>query len=118
MNYKLKTIWTTRNGMKINIKDMSMRHLQNTIRMIERICKAEYLNELEACSSYEPRGDMASYYAEQAISEISPEDFIPQIYYNMKKELERRKNKERVEYAKSKLRNNSICQIYERIYNN
>jgi hypothetical protein len=33
-------IWTTRDGITINIEDMDVKHLENTISFLDRVCDA------------------------------------------------------------------------------
>jgi hypothetical protein len=57
-------IWTTGEGVDIHISDMSDRHLNNAIRYIERVIKAEFENNYKL--------------------------YLPNIYYNMCTERDKR----------------------------
>lgn len=86
MNTKL---WTTKNGSKIRIKDMTDEHLVNTIRMLERKNEADKQNV--PYPSFQ--GEMAQMYAESefdALVDREPGDLWP-IYDDMIEEAIKRK---------------------------
>lgn len=90
MKTKYKTIWITKNNIKIKIKNMSTNYLKNIILMIERMCNNEYQDALKNHYLFEPNGDIASYEHEKIGMKICIENYFPEIYYNMKRELKKR----------------------------
>lgn len=63
--------WTQKNGVKIDIKDMSTQHLRNTIALLERKRERIYglgLDAAAAAASFQ--GEMAYYYAEQESDQL------------------------------------------------
>lgn len=61
-------IWKTKSGQLIRIKDMTIYHLENTIKFLER--KLDEMDGMEYMTYYtSSSGDIASYYAEQCIAE-------------------------------------------------
>lgn len=93
---KQTKLWTTRDGRRIRICDMDDSHLKNTIAMLERGSKVSWEDQLyeAACMMSWFSGDsMASYYADQGFdnaSQQSPDDFLPDIYYNLCDDRQRR----------------------------
>lgn len=81
----------TAEGEMLPIKDMTTSHIQNCMRMIERMCQAE--DSSLACASSMFSGDsMASYYAEREADSIMAqtiEERFPK-YEELEKELSRR----------------------------
>ena len=83
--------WTTKDGTKIRIKDMSDQHIVNTLRLIERMHK----NAIEECPFPCFGGEMAQYYAEQEFDSFLSsdiEDIFP-IYGDLYEEAQRRLTK-------------------------
>lgn len=83
-----KKVWTTKDGTKVRISDMSDTHLCNTIRMLERGAEARRnialleAYSIEACVS----GDMASLCISQDIKALQEGDldqFLPPIYEHL-----------------------------------
>jgi len=83
--------WKTASGEKIRIKDMSHSHLNNAIALLERRAEQEYLQ----CLSYpEPNGEMAIIAYSSAIDALldgGAESLLPEIYYELTAELDKRK---------------------------
>jgi hypothetical protein len=77
-----KTVWVTRDGERIPVRDMTDSHLLNTIRWLERTHDARVLAMLQPYSAYlsgDPP-DGAAMCAEQeacALIEASVEDIVP-----------------------------------------
>ena len=62
-----RTIWVTKNGQRVPAKEMTDRHLVNTLRMCLRNAQRD-LKILQAKYEYGPptfQGEMAQYYAER-----------------------------------------------------
>ena len=92
---KQTTKWTMRDGAKIRICDMSDSHIYNTMNMLERVAKKEYNHyemlalDMEATTE----GDMCQMIARNALHELAEkswESFLPDIYWKMRDDLERR----------------------------
>jgi len=102
---KQTKLWITKEGNKIRICDLADDHLNNAMKMIERMAKEvtnEKLNQLMSCPI--PNGEMASYAFEQELDNlsmhgISPEEIKP-IYENLKEEKERRDSLKEVDILK------------------
>jgi hypothetical protein len=90
---KVTKIWTTKNGGKIRICDMTDSHLNNTIAMIERKAENTFLEVMSSYPSF--GGEMAQYYAEQEWEsmanqgEIDPNE-ISSLYDDLIREQNRR----------------------------
>jgi hypothetical protein len=86
--------WKQRNGIKIRICDMSNSHLKNTIKFLEK-CAALQM-EISLLQGYKLlnslNGEMAIWSIENQIENMSSSDFLPEIYYNMQKDLLRRES--------------------------
>ena len=87
---KQTKLWTMRDGTKIRICDMSNLHLQNTMKMLERIAEINYQDELATAYVFagQCRGEMASYCAEQDAENVTYK--LPDIYWNMRDDSVRR----------------------------
>ncbi len=88
---KITHMWRTKNGRNIRICDMDDQHLENTIKMLERVHIQRRLYLWDIALSM--HGEMASYCAEgeaSAFSGMSISDHFP-IYDDLVKERERRK---------------------------
>lgn len=76
-----KTIWITKTGARVKIREMSDQHLANTINFLRRNAHAAQFAAIDSgyaclCSL---NGEMAQYYCEQDINRIesmSTEDFL------------------------------------------
>ncbi len=82
--------WTKKDGTKIRIKDMDDKHLMNTIRMLERSYEENLYMMMAGAASLQ--GDMACYYAEQAIDDAfaHPETIMHPLYDDLTEEATRR----------------------------
>jgi len=67
-------VWTTKDGIKVKVKDMTNSHLANTIRLIELRCREIYEEE----QSEPAAGD--EWHIE-----------LPDIYFSMRREAKKRK---------------------------
>lgn len=66
MTCKITKIWTTKDGKKIRICDMTDRHLLNTIRMLDAHSS---IMDLDHFPDFAP-DSMAAYYADQSLLEL------------------------------------------------
>lgn len=62
-----RNVWKTRSGQRLTFADMDCGHLRNVARMMRRQHRRA-VHEADACAGYSG-GDMAEYYAEQAMDE-------------------------------------------------
>lgn len=90
-------MWTTREGEKIRVRNMTDSHIQNTMKMLERVAIAKKNEDDKLACVFEGsvHGDMATYYAEQtAMQQYQTEwtSYLPDIYWDLKDELKRREN--------------------------
>ena len=91
-------IWVTREGERIPVSKMELRHLINTAHMLERFAerKANAMQLHEVLYNFPTgmRGEMAEYYAEQEFSArveaMTPETFVPPIYWHIVDEIQRK----------------------------
>lgn len=74
--------WTTKDGRKIDIKDMSDSHLRNAIAMLRRngIVGAD---ELKIGSAYSMQWEMAQYYAEQTVADMAPSRLLDEMEHEL-----------------------------------
>lgn len=88
--------WTCKDGTKVRICDMTHSHLTNTIAMLERVAKKHRDETLPLAYSAAAtlQGEMASYYADQEICAIEEDEdgerFLPDIYWDLVRDHERR----------------------------
>jgi len=92
---KQTKLWTTQDGNRIRLCDMSDEHLLNTIKFLQRKAKELYKDELAAGYSILSSlgGEAAIDHCEgtlQMIEEEGADYYLPDIYYNMLDEKERR----------------------------
>jgi len=92
---KQTKLWTTKTGRKIRICDMSDSHLLNAVKMLRRYAKSAYENAIT--NGYyllgSLQGEAAIDHLEDqlmSLEEESPDEFLPDIYWNMLDECERR----------------------------
>jgi len=84
--------WTTKTGRKIRICDMTNIHLLNTVRMLKRNARAYYENALASGYSLlsSLQGEMAQDHLESKLMSLESDDLLPDIYWNLLDECERR----------------------------
>jgi hypothetical protein len=96
---KQTKLWTTKDKQRIRICDMTLSHLENTLRMLKRKAVLNRAEEISAAYSAAStlRGDMATYYADQEIDYMEFHtdwtDFVSPLYANMCADYERRTGK-------------------------
>lgn len=76
--------WTTKDGRKIDIKDMSDDHLRNAVAMLRRkgfVGADEY--EIALGSAFSMGGEMAQYYAEQSVDDMMPSQCLDAMEYEI-----------------------------------
>lgn len=81
-----ETFWTTRNGERLNIRDMETSHLRNCLRLLERR-KESHVKRISLLP--EPSGEMAQLAFEgelEAAMDSSVEELFP-VYGKIKEEL-------------------------------
>jgi len=66
----MKDIWTTKDGREIPIKDMSDRHLVNTLNMLNNKGFISHKTMMSYLSGSEPQGEMAQLAYEQECDAI------------------------------------------------
>lgn len=86
--------WTTKEGKKIRVMDMSDSHLVNTIKFLRKAASARISSDIDMAISTPPmNGEMAQELFEQGFEELLKEtwqDRVPTIYLDMEEEAERR----------------------------
>lgn len=81
--------WTTKDGRKVAIKDMSDDHLKNAVAMLRRngfVGADEY--ELAIGGAYSMQGEMAQYYAEQVVADMFPSRCLDEMEYEISRRTE------------------------------
>lgn len=91
-----RKMWTTRDGTKVRIRDMTDSHLLNTIRMLDRFASAQRQVALIEAYAFADtvQGEQAGYDIENMIETLEEgdgEDFRPPIYEDLVDEAYRRK---------------------------
>lgn len=73
----LGPIWVTKDGRRIPVTDMETAHIENTLAMLKRKgwCSPEEFTSAW-CSLGMCRGEMATYYAEQAVVSMKPAKIV------------------------------------------
>jgi hypothetical protein len=88
-------LWTTKDGRKIAIKDMTTEHIQNTINLLKRngFISVDTFNLY--LSTPGPQGEMAQYYFDQELDEVlsSPTTEYLDLF---EEELQRRESNGRI----------------------
>jgi hypothetical protein len=93
---KQTKVWRTASGEKVRICDMTNQHLVNAIRCLNQIAEGRYQSGIDIGYSMltDMRGEMAIDHLEAGLIELENtgmEQFLPDIYYNMLDEFNRRK---------------------------
>ena len=65
-------VWTTKDGQKILIEEMTDQHLLNTIAFLERVHQEEIAAAWSCLSTL--RGEMAQFYCENDIDKLESEE--------------------------------------------
>ena len=85
--------WIMKGKEKIRICDMTDEHLMNTIKFIERVMEKSFRDNLNAAFQLSCMlgGDVAEWQLDNDIATMEEEGpRYPEIYYNMKDEMENR----------------------------
>lgn len=97
---KQTKVWTTRDGRKVRVCDMDDVHLENTIRMLNRVANFRKDDTILSAMAVEStlQGEMALLCIEQDIArteDADPSEFLerPDLYEALLLERERRKEK-------------------------
>jgi hypothetical protein len=94
--------WTQKDGTKIRIKDMSDRHLVNTVNMLIRKADMERRDALMCYPTFASEDSMASFYAEQewdVLNWMTPFEFAERewpIFNDLKAEIYKRQLEEKI----------------------
>lgn len=86
--------WTTKDGSKLKICDMTTTHIKNCIKLLDRAFRREMDLSWGGLSSLQ--GEMACYYAEGAVDAAEREGPVGMypIYEDLQNELQRREEGE------------------------
>jgi len=69
--------WTMKNGQKINVDEMDLQHLRNTLKMILR--RVEALEQKEkAKPKFELRGEIA----QDHVAQMEDADYFDEVFYD------------------------------------
>jgi hypothetical protein len=60
----MEYIWTTREGKRVNVDDMDINHLRNTLKMLMRVRVAEKSQRPEKVKRIEMQGEIAQEHAD------------------------------------------------------
>ena len=87
--------WTTKDGTKIRIMDMSDSHLLNTIKMLERVTEARRIIAIQDGwnALFSVQGEYASMMIEQEVNALEDGDvssLMPEIYEDLIEEAHHR----------------------------
>lgn len=93
---KSEPIWTTRDGQKIPISQMTDTHLVNSIKLLERTAEAKWYEDVNAGYSALAliQGEMAEMEIESCLRHAEEEGsdvYLPEIYDDMVDEMRKRK---------------------------
>jgi hypothetical protein len=89
----MKRVWTTKNGTKLKIKDMTTHHITNCIALLERYHSTQLHNAHSFLNTL--HGEMAIETMENNIASLEEDgwqDKAEEYIDSFQKELERRKN--------------------------
>ena len=91
---KIVKKWTMKDGSKIRICDMDNEHLNNTIKMLQRVAKRNMnIAHKSFLSIPYPIGEKAGYDYDNCLNQIFEEtweDYVADIYYDLESESLRR----------------------------
>lgn len=82
--------WQTKDGRILHLCKMEISHLSNCIKLLEKRAEEVWKEELLVCASMDFNGDMACMAQDQFLSFSNWKDYLPPVYYNMKKEIKKR----------------------------
>lgn len=118
-------VWTTKDGRKVKVRDMTDSHLTNTLRFLARKAQLQASKDtVFLLNTPPPQGE----YAQMAFDEecdarldITFEDYVPDIYWDMHDEYARRgldlealsDYNEGIEQAGAALEINALCEHLE-----
>jgi hypothetical protein len=93
--------WTTRDGIKIRIKDLDDEHLKNIIKMLERLHTNKIMVAYSTLGFI--HGEMASYYLEQDLRAMESISSDHPLYDDLVQERDARTLKKRANKAPAKV---------------
>ena len=69
--------WTMKNGQKINVDDMDVNHLRNTLKMILRRVEA-----LEQKEKAKPKFQLRGEIAQDHVAQMEDADYFDEVFYD------------------------------------